>query len=180
MNIFEILGPVSSNLLHSTLLYNALPCFTLPYFALLFCAIRCYLLCTFPTPLPFCSAPLFSAGSTLLSHALLYPTLLISTLLRSTSLYSIYSADSSLFLILCPTLLCRLCFTLFNCDLHCSALLYHGVALICFVLLYSTLHESTLFYSRFLISQEQLPCQAGYHQPGTYLQGWHCRNYRAR
>ena len=147
MNIFEILGPVSSNLLHSTLLYNALPCFTLPYFALLFCAIRCYLLCTFPTPLPFCSAPLFSAGSTLLSHALLYPTLLISTLLRSTSLYSIYSADSSLFLILCPTLLCRLCFTLFNCDLHCSALLYHGVALICFVLFYSTL-QNILYSTR--------------------------------
>ena len=98
-----------------------------------------------------CTLP--SAASTFLSHALLCSTQLCtctSTRLSSTSLYSIYSAVSSLFLVLCPTYHYRLCFILLSCDLHRSTVLYFS--LICFVVLYSysTLHEFTLFYSRSL------------------------------
>ena len=80
MNIFEILGPVSYNLLHSTL----------PYFALLFFAMRCYLQSTLPTPPPlnFILHPslLVLLYSAMLCSALLYETPLSSALLCSTSL----------------------------------------------------------------------------------------------
>lgn len=182
MNIFEILGPVSSNLLHSTLLYPALLCSTLLYAALFCSTLLCNTLLSSvyssdSSPLLFCSTLLCRLYFTKPCSALPNSAQFYSSLLHFTVLYLLCRLISLLSSLSYSSLSAMLYSAQLWSTLFCFALLWRCFNLLCSILLYST--EYTLFYSRFLISQEQLPCQAGYHQPRTYLQGWHCRNYRA-
>ena len=171
MNIFEILGPVSSNLLHSTLLYPALLCSTLLYAALFCSTLLCDTLLSSvyssdSSPLLFCSTLLCRLYFTQPCSALPNSAQFYSSLLHFTVLYLLCRLISLLSSLSYSSLSAMLYSAQLWSTLFCFALLWRCFNLLCSILLYSTRIYSILLA---ILNQPGAAPMPGWISSTTYI-----------